>query len=633
MSHKSKRKRESDFDYYEGRYYKDLKDDYYQLKISDSTYRCPFCADKQDYTLREILKHASRFSRGSRGVKDMAKHSALELYIEKYLDVKPRAEVVKPTTEAAKPTPEAVKPTPEADNKGQLFVWPWMGIVANVPTEFKNGRYVGESGSKLRDEFTLKGFNPLKVHPLWNRNGHTGFAIVDFNREMDGFFNAMNFERSFEAEHCGKRDYYITRQRGDKLYGWVARDDDYHQKSIIGDHLRKNGDLKTVSGKEAEDKRKTSKLVSGLVDTLKTKTKELENVRSKCDEINVSLNKVMDQNKEMTEFYNNETKKMQMSERDRLENILKDHEKARLELEAQRKKLDDREKGLQKRQAQNINERKKLDLEKKNNEKAIMEQNKADEKMMHLAEEQKKQKEKLHRKIHELQRELDAKQTLELEIERLRGAVLVMKHMGEDDVDEKKKLDAIKMELQDKEEEWEGIEQMHQTLVIKERKTNDELQDARKELISSIRKTTTARAKIFVKRMGDLDGKPFIKAAKRKFSGDDVNIKAVEFCSEWEDYLRDPSWHPFKILTDKEGKSKEILDEDDEKIRILKDEFGDEVYEAVTTALKELNEYNPSGRYPIPELWNFEEGRKALLKEGIEHILKQWKSKPRKTRG
>lgn len=95
-----------------------------------------------------------------------------------------------------------------------------------------------------------------------------------------------------------------------------------------------------------------------------------------------------------------------------------------------------------------------------------------------------KQKEKLHRKIHELQRELDAKQTLELEIERLRGAVLVMKHMGEDDVDEKKKLDAIKMELQDKEEEWEGIEQMHQTLVIKERKTNDELQDARKELIS-----------------------------------------------------------------------------------------------------------------------------------------------------
>ncbi|XP_057433590.1 factor of DNA methylation 4-like [Lotus japonicus] len=519
-----------------------------------------------------------------------------------------------------------------------LFVWPWMGIVANVPTEFKNGRYVGESGTKLRDEFTLKGFNPLKVHPLWNRNGHTGFAIVEFNREMDGFSNAMKFERHFEAQHCGKRDYYNTRQqrgpRDDKLYGWVARDDDYHHKSIIGDHLRKKGDLKTLSGKETEDNRKTLKLVSGLVDTLKTKTKELDDVRSKFDEINVSLNKVMDQKEEMTEFYNNEIKKMQMREHDYMENIVKDHEKARLELEAWRKKLDDREKGLQKRQAQNINERKKLDLEKENNEKAIMEQKMADEKMMHLAEEQKKEKEKLHRKIHELQRKIDAKQTLELKIKRLRGAVLVMKHIGEDDVEEKKKLDALKMELQDKEEEMERIEQKHQELVIKERRTNDEFQDARTELISGIRQTTTARAKIHVKRMGDLDSyKPFIEPAKRKFSGDDVHIKAAEYCSQWGKYLRDPSWHPFKVVTDKEGKSEEILNEDDEKIRILKDEFGDEAYEAVTTAVKEINVYNPSGRYPIPELWNFEKRRKASLKEGIEHLLKQWKLRPRKPRG
>ena len=57
---------------------------------------------------------------------------------------------------------------------------------------------------------------------------------------------------------------------------------------------------------------------------------------------------------------------MQRSDRDQLEKILKDHEEVRLELEAWREELEYREKGLHKRQAQNINERKKLDLEKKN---------------------------------------------------------------------------------------------------------------------------------------------------------------------------------------------------------------------------------------------------------------------------
>jgi hypothetical protein len=95
-----------------------------------------------------------------------------------------------------------------------------------------------------------------------------------------------------------------------------------------------------------------------------------------------------------------------------------------------------------------------------------------------------KEKEKLHKKIHDLERGLDAKQALELEIERLKGAFQVMNHIGETDLEEKKKLEEIKMELQEKEEELEGVEDLQQTLVVQERKTNDELQDARKKLIS-----------------------------------------------------------------------------------------------------------------------------------------------------
>ncbi|PON98820.1 hypothetical protein TorRG33x02_054350 [Trema orientale] len=35
----------------------------------------------------------------------------------------------------------------------------------------------------------------------------------------------------------------------------------------------------------------------------------------------------------------------------------------------------------------------------------------------------------------------------------------------------------------------------------------------------------------------------------------------------------------------------------------------------------EMNEYNPSGRTVVPELWNFKAGTRASLKEVVEFIL------------
>lgn len=96
-----------------------------------------------------------------------------------------------------------------------------------------------------------------------------------------------------------------------------------------------------------------------------------------------------------------------------------------------------------------------------------------------------REKEKLLNRIIQLEKQLDAKQTLELEIEQLRGTLNVMKHMVDDgDVDVLKNVEVILKQLREKEGELEHLEALNQALIVQERKSNVELQDARKELIS-----------------------------------------------------------------------------------------------------------------------------------------------------
>jgi len=55
---------------------------------------------------------------------------------------------------------------------------------------------------------------------------------------------------------------------------------------------------------------------------------------------------------------------------------------------------------------------------------------------------------------------------------------------------------------------------------------------------------------IGIKRMGELDEKPFYNACKRKYGKDDYQTKAVELVSSWQEELKKPSWHPFKVVQD-----------------------------------------------------------------------------------
>ncbi|KAL5703598.1 hypothetical protein ACHQM5_022127 [Ranunculus cassubicifolius] len=241
---------------------------------------------------------------------------------------------------------------------------------------------------------------------------------------------------------------------------------------------------------------------------------------------------------------------------------------------------------------------------------------------------------------------LNMKHELELEIVHLRGKLNVIGYMVVDKDEEVKKIETMIKEkegelekvrkklnnrleakgknLDEEEEELENLETLNQILILKEQKSNDELQEARTELISVL-KDLSSRCSIGVKRMGELESKLFHESWKRNIYSKGGELESAELCSLWEDYIRDPAWHPFRIINTNGG-LKEIIDEEDEKLKGLKKECKDEVYDAVVKALMEMNEYNPSGRFVVPELWNFKEDRKASVKEGVKYLANQLKT-------
>ncbi|KAJ6317670.1 hypothetical protein OIU76_013252 [Salix suchowensis] len=352
----------------------------------------------------------------------------------------------------------------------------------------------------------------------------------------------------------------------------------------------------------------------------------------RCSETSASLNNVVQEKEKLLQAYNEEMRKIQTSARDHFQKILTDHEKIKSQLESHKKELEMRGSELEKREAKNECDRRILSEEIGKNairnsslELAALEQQKADADVLKLAEDQKRQKEELHNRIFKLEKQLDTKQALELEIERLRGALNVMKHMEDDgDVEVLRKMDAIIKKLIEKEGELNDLDALNQTLIVRERKSNDELQEARKELISGL-KEISRRAHIGVKRMGELDSKPFLEAMKRKYNNEEAEERASVICSLWEEYLKDPDWHPFKVIM-VDGKHQEIIDEEDEKLSRLRDDMGDEAYMSVTASLIQVNEYNPSGRYIVSELWNYKEGRKATLGEGSVIFIEEMES-------
>ena len=78
-------------------------------------------------------------------------------------------------------------------------------------------------------------------------------------------------------------------------------------------------------------------------------------------------------------------------------------------------------------------------------------------------------------RILQFERQVYEKQKLELDIEQLKGKLEVVKHIEVEGVDVKKRSEELTAELNERIEEMEHLEDLNQTLVVKERMASDEI--------------------------------------------------------------------------------------------------------------------------------------------------------------
>ncbi|CAM0903006.1 unnamed protein product [Alopecurus aequalis] len=464
------------------------------------------------------------------------------------------------------------------------FVVPWIGVLVNVPTEWKDGRRVGKSGSHLREQFSQ--FCARKVIPLWNKRGHTGSAIVEFAKDWTGFKNAIDFENHFEAQGCGKSHWYGKKYRRSEMFGWVARSDDYRSHGPVGYRLRKNCALKTVA--------------------------DIENAEA-CEAILDKQVEAMDRDVEELECQVNETTKLLGKAEEDMEKLHQSH------IEEIRE--------IQLAELAAITESDRRALEREKEEHAMMEQVRAGEILLKLMEVQRETQLALDEDL-ELRKLMFDKQALELELKQLQGELEVMKIMPGEEVSKKKKIDELRKKLEDKYEDKEYNKSLHQDLIAKKTEHTNELRPAREKLIKGFLDLTNGRGNMGVKIIGKLDKKSFVDACKKQ-SKEDAEVMATILYSKWEAQIE--NWSAMV-----HGKNTEIVSKDDENLRELKEEHGQEIYDLVTKALDEINEYRSyvedhGGEIcGVPELWNHKAGRLATLKEAIEYALKQWMTNKRK---
>ncbi|PKI69520.1 hypothetical protein CRG98_010095 [Punica granatum] len=343
-------------------------------------------------------------------------------------------------------------------------------------------------------------------------------------------------------------------------YAWCAHPHDYEAEGPVGDYLWKMGKLRSIRDIVQESDQRQSNVVSNLTDEIDMTNKTLDNMQYKFNESSVSLKRVLEEKDRIVNDISGEEMKLQPWPEIRSNSYWKSRRKCNMSWRRRGEKLNPGVETLINVKLER--ERQKLDDDKKKNEVrnislelASTEQQRSDENVRRLVEKQKNEKEVALRKLLDMERQLNDKQKLEMEIQELKGRLEVMKHLTDRD---------------------------NEVIRVKMKEISDELEE------KAMQGLLGAGMNIGMKRLGELDRKPFQDACRQRFSSEEAETRAAALISLWESQLGDPSWHPMKVV-DIKGKAVEIIDKRNEKLQELKLELGEAAYDTIVTALMEVN--------------------------------------------
>ncbi|KAL2612076.1 hypothetical protein R1flu_023768 [Riccia fluitans] len=635
---------------------KELRNGKVPVKNHDgATLRCPYSPGrkKQSYQYKDLLQHAEAVGKGNRGPSAVGKHSALAEYL--------RTDLASMAPAPMERSHKLELLAPQEKDVNDLLLFPWTGVVYNIQTKpNKDGFIVGPSDPELKIMFNA--FQPEKAQAVWEKPGHMGVGFVTFQKDFSGWKSAQEFEKWFSRNEHGKKEWESKKHGGlgTELYGWLARKEDYEghgDQAVIARHLQKRGPLELkdigIIGEEINSMHEAR--VKHLNETVSEKN--LEFLKA-MEEVQISKMRYENMRRELEEKHRQElrdvTEKAEKSAQDRM-NQMKNQQTI---LQSSQNKLAERLKQLRDREkrVQSQAEKNQLDHEKKENnlrlemltrQKELEKQHQAD--MFSLMDKQQKEAGDFEKWVQLRKLRMAEKHLQEFDKHRLgeiRDAEKFAEALDDPTLFEPSHLKEMKERLASMESEKAQLQEqvvdlkedvechndMIAALTTKERAANDELLEARKVAMEAMKSLGEANlsGKICIKSMGEISAGPWKEACKKKYKYHEDGWDSVftQKFSLWEEQIRHPEFSPFVPAQNGKPGEKQV-DYSNEKLMELKEELGETVVESVVVAVQELEKFNPSGRYPVKQLWNRDAGKVATLAESFEYILSVIKNKPK----
>ena len=126
----------------------------------------------------------------------------------------------------------------DAGNPSELLVWPWTGIIATITAD---GNATSTLASHAQQHFAGVPTTMLQEEAAVRANHRCHFLLLHFGKSWSGLRDAMSL--TFHFARAGRSEW--QRQRvdddGDRVFGWVAGEEDLLGSGAVGRFLRESG--------------------------------------------------------------------------------------------------------------------------------------------------------------------------------------------------------------------------------------------------------------------------------------------------------------------------------------------------------------------------------------------------------